>query len=94
MKRQPHTTPRCPTCRVQWRQSGNRTGHCSGCHRTFSGEAAFDAHQTIPDGRVVCRDPGTLTTKDGTPKWRPFTDECGAQVWRSAAELPEGTFAR
>jgi len=90
---QPWQTPTCNTCGTQWRQSGNRTGHCSGCHRTFSGIAAFDAHQTVPEGRIVCRDPGTLTTHSGAAKWRTYRDECGALVWRSAVELPEGAFS-
>lgn len=43
-----------------WRQSGNRTGHCSGCHRTFDGERAFDRHQTVSDGKVTCHDPAAV----------------------------------
>lgn len=44
-------------CGQKWRQRGNETGHCSGCHRNFDGSVAFDHHQTIEDGRNVCHDP-------------------------------------
>lgn len=76
----------------RWAQAGNRTGHCSGCHRTFSGVTAFDAHQRMQDERSVCLDPGTLTGKDEKPRFRTVTDAAGATVWRSAADLPDGTF--
>lgn len=49
--------PRCHKCNVIWRQSGNRTGHCSACHRTFDGVEAFDRHQTTHNGVVTCHDP-------------------------------------
>lgn len=45
-------------CGKRWKQSGNRTSHCGGCHRTFASLALFDWHQTLgPDGRAICRDP-------------------------------------
>lgn len=44
-------------CGKQWTQIGNRTGHCSGCHETFSGLSAFDAHQSVVDDRNVCKKP-------------------------------------
>jgi hypothetical protein len=47
-------------CGIQWTQVGNQTGHCSGCHLTFSGEWAFDRHQSIIDGRVVCKIPSSI----------------------------------
>lgn len=47
---------------------GNQVGHCSGCHETFRGEAAFDRHQTIPSGKVICHDPaGMVRQADGGP---------------------------
>ena len=63
-------------CGKTWKQRGNRTGHCSGCHQTFEGLALFDAHQRLrPDGSVICADPATMLFRhqplrlvDGT--WR------------------------
>ncbi|MEJ6490728.1 hypothetical protein PQI23_13460 [Leucobacter sp. USCH14] len=48
-------------CGKTWRQRGNRTGHCSGCHETFEGEALFDAHRTtLADGSRGCLDPNEM----------------------------------
>ena len=33
----------CPRCRKQW--GGMNTCHCGGCHFTFTGITAFDAHR-------------------------------------------------
>ena len=77
-----------------WHQAGNRTGHCSACHRTFSGITTFDAHQRMVDERSVCLDPGSLVDKAGALRFRAFTDRYGATVWRSATSLPEGVFDR
>jgi hypothetical protein len=44
-------------CGTRWTQVGNQTGHCSGCHETFGGEWAFERHQQIINGKVVCRNP-------------------------------------
>lgn len=33
----------CPRCRKHW--GGMNTCHCSGCHETFAGITAFDAHR-------------------------------------------------
>ena len=50
-------------CGKTWKQRGNRTGHCGGCHETFEGIALFDAHQRVgPDGEVTCLDPAVMTT--------------------------------
>lgn len=63
--------PSCTPCNTIWRQTGNRTGHCSQCHRTFQGGGAFDRHQSTQGGVVTCNDPGSLgetyeaTTGDG-----------------------------
>lgn len=63
-------------CGKSWKQRGNRTGHCAGCHETFEGLSVFDAHQRIGDGgTVVCLPPEEVTVNksplrlvDGT--WR------------------------
>lgn len=47
---------------------GNRKACCSGCGRAFIGQTAFDIHQSIRSGSVVCADPATIVTKDGTPR--------------------------
>ncbi len=48
-------------CGKTWRQRGNRTGHCSGCHETFEGEALFDAHRrTADDGTRICLEPAAM----------------------------------
>lgn len=56
-------------CGARWRQSGNRTGHCSGCHHNFDGLTAFDRHQTVVDGHNICAD---VTTD---PHYRARTDD-------------------
>ena len=47
----------------QW-WTGTGVGHCSGCHREFTG-SAFDRHQTIHHGEVTCHDPATMVDKHG-----------------------------
>jgi uncharacterized C2H2 Zn-finger protein len=54
--------PRCPDCGTTWRQSGNRTGHCSACHRTFTSAGAFDRHRRDSDTGRTCIDPGPAWT--------------------------------
>jgi hypothetical protein len=80
-------------CGTRRHQAANRTGHCGGCHRTFGSLDAFDAHQLIEGGKNVCRDPATLTTKTGAPRFRTFVDSEGATVWRSAKERAPDTYA-
>lgn len=38
-------------CGRTWKQVGNRTSHCSGCHETFAGLRLFEAHRR--DGRCL-----------------------------------------
>jgi hypothetical protein len=88
----------CGGCDVRWHQRGNQTGHCSGCHRTFQGVSTFDAHQRLVDGRSVCLDPQDILTGGngvhaGEPRFKAIIDTEGAQVWRSAAQRPEGSWA-
>lgn len=48
-------------CGKTWRQRGNRTGHCSGCHETFEGETVFDAHRVTDEhGQRICLAPGDV----------------------------------
>ena len=79
------TIVRHGACGAVWWQSGNRTGHCSGCHRTFDGLGAFDRHRR--DG--ACLDPRTLMVKgEFVYAWRLGTHERDAatQYWRLVSE--------
>lgn len=56
-------------CGARWVQHGNRTGHCSTCHRTFTSLAAFDAHQRMLDRAPwqECVDPASQVHATGEP---------------------------
>lgn len=55
-------------CGKTWKQRGNRTGHCSGCHQTFEGLTLFDAHRvTNDDGTRSCLNPAEMTYYGQTP---------------------------
>jgi hypothetical protein len=45
------------------RFTGLATAHCVRCHRTFTSESAFTAHQRWPD---ICLDPAAATRRNGT----------------------------
>jgi len=81
-------------CGKSWKQRGNRTGHCSGCHHTFEGITLFDLHRR----GGVCADPATMTVGglplifDGTHgdgSWRPDTSRLKDAYER--AEAARGT---
>lgn len=38
------------------------------CGEVFNSVSAFDKHQTIPNGVLVCTHPLDITDKDGNPK--------------------------
>jgi hypothetical protein len=72
-----------PTWRVVWHcerchatGGGHSELHCVTCCRTFGGETAFTAHQTIEG----CRHPGGLITKAGVPRLRSVS-RGNKQVW-------------
>jgi hypothetical protein len=77
------------TCPIR----GGLACHCCSCHHSFTGVEAFDRHQTIENGTVICRDPATFTmngkplfsthrvTPDGKPMWS-----------RYRPDLPQRTF--
>lgn len=49
-------------CGKSWRQRGNRTSHCGGCHVTFEGLSLFDAHFVHEsDGTLTHLDPREMT---------------------------------
>lgn len=54
-------------CGKTWRQRGNTTGHCAGCHETFEGLTLFDAHQSNSDGVTVCKEPESMEHPKGFP---------------------------
>lgn len=68
-------------CGARWKQIGNATGHCAGCHNTFSSLAAFDAHFS----GVSHLDPALVTRSTGEPLF--VAETGGAQpgngvIWR------------
>ena len=72
-------------CGKGWKQRGNRTGHCGGCHETFEGLALFDAHQRLrPDGSVICAAPESMTFRGESLRLIDGT-------WRGPS-MPAGTF--
>lgn len=48
-------------CGARWKQVGNSTSHCSGCHETFTSLAGFDAHFH----GVSCVEPALVTRSTG-----------------------------
>lgn len=57
-------------CRKTW--SGNRAAHCGGCHETFTGITAFDAHQSWPKGSTptgLCRLPADAGLEPRQQSW-------------------------
>lgn len=86
---------RCPTCGVV---DTPQVGHCAdgrygGCGRSFSSDAAYDAHHYFDEelGRYVCLDPGSLLTKAGEPRFvgRPSQVD-GHLVWGAPGSRPAG----
>ena len=57
-------------CGKSWKQKGNKSGHCGNCHDTYYGITAFDAHQRLVDGRIVCRRDETTSTGRVLPWWQ------------------------
>ena len=61
------TDPRCGKVS----RANDQDGHCTNCHRTWSGEAAFTAHQHLDNGNLTCEDPATTLKPSGKAKWYP-----------------------
>jgi hypothetical protein len=61
------TDPRCGKVS----RANDQDGHCTNCHRTFSGEASFTAHQHLDVGVLSCDDPETTLTGQGVLKFGP-----------------------
>ena len=58
------STHTCGGCTVTWTALG--ACHCSGCHATFSGITAFDAHRR----RFSCLDPSSVGLEPDAGVWR------------------------
>lgn len=79
----PHDTSH-GSCGKTWKQRGNKTGHCSGCHETFEGLGLFDAHRyQISENERGCKSPEKMEY----PKGWPLKLENGS--WRSTKPYPE-----
>lgn len=75
-------------CGKTWKQRGNTTGHCSGCHETFEGEHLFDAHREYKDAAKTVR--GCKVPQDMEyPKGYPLKSVNGS--WRSSKPHPRAT---
>lgn len=47
---------------------GESGAHCSSCHKSFRGAAAYDRHLLRgPDGRLTHQDPATAVSPSGKP---------------------------
>lgn len=86
-------------CGKSWKQRGNRTGHCSGCHETFEGLSLFDAHFDRSGLKLACRDPREMEF-NGSPLEFDSTHGDGTwhedrTKWRTRGEWgDEGATAR
>ncbi|SED51902.1 hypothetical protein SAMN04490240_4092 [Rhodococcus pyridinivorans] len=76
----------CSTCQSEW--GGANTCHCSGCHTTFTGITAFDAHRR--GGQCIPAESAGLTlTKRAYPCYGYPSDDSGAW-WADSAETEGG----
>lgn len=64
------TTTTHGACGKTWDQRGNKSGHCSGCHDTYYGITAFDAHQRLENDRIICSRPDTTSKGRPIPWWQ------------------------
>lgn len=72
----------CPRCHNHW--GGMNTCHCAGCHETFTGITAFDAHRKAG----TCNDPTTvgLELNDRAyPCWGHPSDPTKPNHWETHA---------
>ena len=72
----------CEKCSATW--GGMNTAHCSGCHTTFTGITAFDAHRR--GGECIPAESAGLTlTKRAYPCYGYPSDDSSAW-WESEAQ--------
>lgn len=58
----------CHHCGTTVRHT-DRVACCAACGRLFAGQAAFDSHYRITDGKADCLDPASVLTKKGEPRY-------------------------
>lgn len=76
----------CAKCSAEW--GGMNTCHCSGCHTTFTGITAFDAHRR--GGQCIPAESAGLTlTKRAYPCYGYPADDSGAW-WADSGETEDG----
>ena len=76
----PHT---CPTCGARW--AGLNTNHCTSCHNTFTGIAAFDKHRTGKHDNDTrhCLNPATVGLIDAGRNYQCWGHETTDPRWVS-----------
>lgn len=80
-----------PRCGKTYR-ANDQDGHCTRCHRTWSGEGAFTAHQHLDsDGVLHCDDPETSRFQSGVLKFGP-RDRPGTTDGVAWGKGPKGGF--
>lgn len=82
----PSRSIECGTCGAWWTRE--LTAHCSGCHRTYTGMTAFDAHRSGSHtaGTRHCLDPADVGLVDAGrayPCWGTKGD--GTEWWKASA---------
>lgn len=73
-----------PKCDSRFWAAGNRSGHCAQCCDTYYGITAFDKHQRLVDGKVVCARTGPLWWQDDKGSWHHgerLTEEKKRELW-------------
>jgi len=81
-------------CGASWVQRGSQTGHCCGCHRTFSSEDAFDMHRSDTPDMRVCADPADCKRPDGSPAFVQKHDGHSVIWMRARPDLARPTYWR
>lgn len=72
----------CPRCDNRY-PNNSRAGHCGGCHETFIGLGAFDAHRVGPHGPERRCEVTVAHWADKSGHWH--IGERGAVWWKEAA---------
>lgn len=71
------------TCGCGARWGGLSTGHCTGCHRTFTGITAFDKHRSGSHSADTrhCVDPATVGLIDANRAYACWGFPSGDRDW-------------
>jgi hypothetical protein len=74
----------CARCRSTW--TGFSAAHCDGCHQTFTGREAFDAHRVGTHAKRRCADPAVVgLVKIRRPHWTGWGHPAGHNGWAATA---------